>query len=178
MKTFIILGMHRSATSLVAKALNNEIHMGANLMPPKLDNPEGFFENMEFVKMNMKILRLAGGSWDNPPPEKKIISIGISLSDEIIDLIQQTSGNGQLWGWKDPRTSLTIRAYHPHLINPHYITCYRSPDEIAKSLQKRNGFSIEKGLALTWEYNRRIASFISEFVENCGPSPDEQLFGT
>lgn len=31
MKTIVILGMHRSATSLVARALNSEVHMGEKL---------------------------------------------------------------------------------------------------------------------------------------------------
>ena len=42
MKTIIVLGMHRSATSLVAKGLNNEIYMGQKMIMGK-DNPKRSF---------------------------------------------------------------------------------------------------------------------------------------
>ena len=165
MKTFVVLAMHRSATSLVSKAMNNEISMGSELMGAGHGNPLGHFEDMGFYRMNERILSLSGGSWHEPPPEENIIEVGGNLFDEISELVRERKKEHQLWGWKDPRTALTIRAYHEHLINPHYIAVYREPEEVAKSLQIRNNFSIEKGLQLTKEYNKRISKFIKEFVK-------------
>ena len=44
MKTFVVLGMHRSATSLVAKGLDNVIYLGdqSDMLDPQKDNTEGF----------------------------------------------------------------------------------------------------------------------------------------
>jgi hypothetical protein len=67
-----------------------------------------------------------------------------------------------IWGWKDPRTSLTIKLYMPYLDNPYFIVCYRKNIEIAKSLKKRNYFEINKGLDLTNIYTNRIEDFFKE----------------
>ena len=56
-KTFVILGCHRSASSLVAKALHEAgVHMGDELLSGLADNPEGHFEDMDFLKKNVEIL--------------------------------------------------------------------------------------------------------------------------
>ena len=70
MKTIVVLGMHRSATSLVARTLNAEVHMGSKLLYARSGNPEGYYENIEIIKINDKILHDSGGSWHIPRPEK------------------------------------------------------------------------------------------------------------
>lgn len=165
MKTMVILGMHRSATSLVAKGLNNEIFMGDNLLKPRPCNPKGFFEERTFVKLNDRILTAAGGSWDNPPARESILQ-QTQFDAEIKTLVQTaiakaTKKGYEFWGWKDPRSALTIELFLPHLPNPHFVVCYRNPIDVAKSLKARDPkMSIEKGLALTREYNKRIRDFI------------------
>ena len=161
-KVFVILGMHRSATSLVAGGLKKmDINMGKKLLGADKSNPFGHFEDKAFMELNTRILKQAGGSWDNPPPEVNIIKVGRKLSGEIREL---TNKQG-LWGWKDPKTTLTIKCYLPHLENPHFICCFREPLEIAKSLQRREGWPIGKGIKLTKEYNNRLLQFLRERTE-------------
>lgn len=120
-KTFVILGMHRSATSLIAGALNNfGVNMGEKLL---------------------------GGRGD----------------PKIKSLIERKKG---LWGWKDPRTTLTIKLYLPYLKNPHFICCFREPIEVAKSLYRRQKMPIKKGLKLAKIYNKRLLKFLREIYEN------------
>jgi hypothetical protein len=165
--TYIILGMHRSATSFIAKALKDQgVNIGERLLGPSKGNFQGHFENVRFLELNRKILKKAGGNWDNPPSEEAIIKAGNELQGEIKRLVEQERGG--LWGWKDPRTTLTIRLYMPYLENPYFIVCFRNPYEVAKSLQKRNGFSLEKGLALAITYNERLLSFLTDFYLNGG----------
>lgn len=159
MKTFIVLGMHRSATSLIAKGLAGEINMGARYQPMQ-DNPQGHWENWDFVYLNDSILEAAGGSWDNPPSRERILEAGKAFTTAIKHLVESFNQLGEHWGWKDPRTALTIECYQPYLVNPHYIAVFRNKHEVAKSLQARNGFSIEKGVALAEEYNKRITQFL------------------
>ena len=161
MKTFIVLGMHRSATSLTAKALANEIDMGASYRHIS-DQPRGNWEDLEFYAMNVKILKKAGGNWHEPPLRENILRAGAKLSDEIKALVESKNKKGVLWGWKDPRTALTIELYLPYLINPHYICNFRDPKEVAESLKKRNGFTIDKGIRLALIYNSRIFSFLKK----------------
>lgn len=163
MKTFVILGMHRSATSLVAKGINTIVHLGKDeeMLPPQQDNPEGFYENMKFMDLNNRILSKAGGSWLEPPSEENILALKDEFKSEIIDLINEHS-QYNLWGWKDPRTSLTIRLFHDYLTNPHYIACYRNPVDVAHSLQRRKNppMSMQKAIKVTMEYNMRIIKFL------------------
>ena len=162
-KTFIVLGMHRSATSLVAGGLHNfGVDMGKKLLGGP-DSNYNELEDMDFLRLNWKILKEAGGSWDNPPSEKKILALKEKFAPEIKKLVENKSG---LWGWKDPRTTLTIKLYLPYLKNPHFICCFRDPLEVAKSLYKRQKMPIEKGLKLAGIYNQRLLKFLRELYEN------------
>ena len=67
------------------------------------------------------------------------------------------------WGFKDPRTALTIDVWLEHLPSPQFIACYRNYNDIAKSLQIRNNFPIEKGKKIAEEYYKRIANFLHRF---------------
>ena len=167
MKTFIVLGMHRSATSLVAKSLHHEISMGERLLPAiPNDNPLGYYEDIEFIQLNDKILRKAGGDWRNPPSEEKILQVADRFDSRIRSILQERYSYGVNWGWKDPRTVLTIRLYLPYLINPHFISCLRDPQEVAASLVRRDSifFTQEKAVALANEYNQRLLKFLADFA--------------
>jgi hypothetical protein len=172
MKTFVVLGMHRSATSLAAKGLAKAgVCMGdrSRLLGVNASNKYGYWEDIDFLAINDKLLSIAGGSWDDPPPEKDILAAGKLNKDLIHEFIKSkeqpiVNRRHPFWGWKDPRTVLTIRCYMPYLSNPHFIACYRKPDEVAASLWERDQMPLEKGLALAKIYNERMAEFLREFV--------------
>jgi hypothetical protein len=160
-KTFVILGMHRSATSLVAKCFHeNIIDMGSDLLFPAQDNPQGFYENTDFLNLNNDILIKAGGNYLEPPSQEAILETYSFFKSRIIDTIEKH--RGEFWGWKDPRTTLTIELFHQHLPNPHYVSLFRSPVEVAKSLHRRNSCSIQKGLITAKEYNYRLIKFLAK----------------
>jgi len=126
MKTFIVLGMHRSATSLAAKGLHESgVYMGEDLLGKNSSNPYGHFENRRFVQLNDALLDRAGGKWDKPPEHARIIKAGQELSSRIEQTVAMESKGHEFWGWKDPRTTLTIQCYWQYLTNPHLIICFR-----------------------------------------------------
>src|SRR4030043_1906721 len=89
-KTFVVLGMHKSATSLIAGALHNfKVNMGERLMGWDEFNKVGYFEDLDFYKLNETILKQAGGSWYNPPSEKKILALKKKFAPEIKRLIEK-----------------------------------------------------------------------------------------
>jgi len=150
--------MHRSGTSMVAGVLNIlGIDMGKELLGKNWSNPWGHFENIKFLELNERILRKAGGSWNYPPKENQILAQVGMFSKEIKNLIQ--SNESKFWGWKDPRTSLTIELFLPYLENPYFLVCHRDASAIARSLKRRNNMKLEKGLKLTQIYNQRIERF-------------------
>ncbi len=48
-------------------------------MPPAEENPEGFYEHLEFVRLNDEVLNVAGAGWDCPP------AAGFDWDDEALD---------------------------------------------------------------------------------------------
>ena len=65
-----IAGMHRSGTSLVARLLNLcglDLGPPEKLTKPSPENPDGFWEYLEFVAVNDELLSRYGGTWNMPP---------------------------------------------------------------------------------------------------------------
>ena len=165
MKTFIVLGMHRSATSLTAKGLfKSGVNMGRTLLGAGRGNEYGHYEDVEFLHLNERILHTAGGTWDNPPSHDAIMDLRPVFDNEIKELLKrkyvEASEQGMI-GWKDPRTTLTIWLYIDFLINPHFIVNFRNKMEVARSLQVRDGFPISKGFELAEKYNQRLLDFLN-----------------
>lgn len=155
-----IVGMHRSGTSMVAKLLHLAgLHLGADadLMPPAAENPEGFYEHLGFVRLNDEVLNAAGAGWDCPPPPDIDWSSGRfeKFRERARDLAQPLQP-APAWGWKDPRTSLTLPFWRSAFGPLRVLVVVRNPLEVVTSLHRRNGFSIALGLTLWQTYAERI----------------------
>jgi hypothetical protein len=165
-----ITGMHRSGTSMVAKLLREAgLHLGAesDLMPPADENPEGFFEHLDFVRLNDEILNAAGAGWDCPPPPG--VDWGAGIFNQLRDrarLLAEPLEATRPWGWKDPRTSLTLPFWRSALGPLRTIIVVRNPLEVVTSLHRRNGFSVALGLTLWQIYSERALA---------DTSPDDRL---
>lgn len=155
-----IAGMHRSGTSMVANLLGGcGLYLGAarDLMEPAPQNPEGFWENIRFVRVNEEVLNALGGGWDCPPPPPA------DWADPRLDAARVKAGlvlddfrDREPWGWKDPRNSLTV-PFWTSLIGPtKVIVVVRNPLEVALSLRVRNGFSYALGLNLWTTHYQRL----------------------
>jgi len=173
MKTFVVLGMHRSDTSRVAKGLSHEVYVPNDLRPPDQSNPKGYYESRTFNILNREILQAAGGTWDNPPSEDAIRAletdqrINALIHEAVVkeSAIAKKAGQED-WGWKDPATTLTARLYVPHLVNPHFVACFREPLKAAASFAKMNNKTVEVSLELAKEYNKRLLAFLHWFTES------------
>lgn len=153
----IVTGMHRSGTSCATGLLERcGLSLGTShplINGPRFDNPKGHFENQTVVVINETILRKAGGSWCRPPAPERIVDIGAALAPVIADFSEHFNGHIV----KDPRLSLTLPVWErscPSLTA--IVFCLRNPMAVARSLARRNGFPVEAGLALWFEYNSRF----------------------
>lgn len=162
-KTVVVLGMHRSGTSMIASILNKlGVSMGKVMLGKTPSNPLGHFEDKDFYDLNRKILKFAGGNWRNPPKEENILAQKDKFNKEIVDLIF-IKNKEKYWGWKDPRTCLTIKFYLPYLKNPFFIVCHRQKKAVGESLLQRDSIEIQEGIKL-WEiYETQIDIFFKEF---------------
>src|SRR5215213_8831935 len=165
-----IVGMHRSGTSMVAKLLQQAgLNLGdeGDLMPPAAENPEGFYEHLGFVRLNDEVLNVAGAGWDCPP------AAGFDWDDEALDPFRARARHIAAplqerlpWGWKDPRTSLTLPFWRGAFGPLRTIVVVRNPLEVVTSLHRRNAFSTALGLTLWQIYLERVLE---------QSSPDERL---
>ncbi|CAH1201519.1 hypothetical protein PAECIP111893_01641 [Paenibacillus plantiphilus] len=154
----IILGMHRSGTSLLAKtvrALGVCLGSEEQMIGPREDNPEGFWEHAEIVDIHEKLLASLSSSWDTtePLPAEWWQSEEAAASREQLKaIIARDFSQHRIWGFKDPRTCLLLPLWKPIFeelnIVPSYILCLRNPLNVAASLQKRDRFTNEKSFAL------------------------------
>jgi GT2 family glycosyltransferase/glycosyltransferase involved in cell wall biosynthesis len=155
-----IVGAHRSGTSMLTRLLHAcGLYLGPEsaLMPAQADNPEGFWEHLGFVAVNDELLNELGGAWDLPPTADE------NFSDPRLGplrmkarLLIEGFDSTDVWGWKDPRNSLTLPFWQDVLPGLKTLIIVRNPLEVAYSMRERNGTSYSFGLRL-WEiYNRRL----------------------
>lgn len=111
--------------------------MGENMLMRGRMQPHGHWEDRDFLKLNEDILRAARGRWNVPPSRSAILKVRGQFNTRIRDLVRQKNRR-QRWGWKDPRTSLTVELYHPHLVSPRYIRIVREKAKVIQSLQRRH----------------------------------------
>jgi len=146
----VVLGMHRSGTSLVAGLLHAMgVHMGDDLLKADENNPHGYYEDCKIVGLNEVILTLAGGTWAEPPEIEAIQTVGKDkrVADAIAYLVGQRAQR-DAWGFKDPRTCLTAELWHPSLKDPRYVVVNRTRKAVVKSLMRRAKQAAEKARAL------------------------------
>jgi glycosyltransferase involved in cell wall biosynthesis len=118
-------------------------------------NAKGYWENNLLVSLNDELLARLGGSWHTPPqlqPGWEKCKQLADLRQSARDILQKDFGNSKLWGWKDPRTCLTLPFWQNLLPEMYYVLCLRNPLDVAKSLERRDGFPLEKGLSLFFTY--------------------------
>lgn len=159
-KCLIVLGMHRSGTSAFTGILDLlGVNLGTRMLETQRDNPKGFFENKYVVLANDCILESLNSSWDDTfplPPDWPARFEGSQLLKDVRLFLQTDITADQLSGLKDPRLCRLLPFWLPLFaaenISPHFAIVIRNPLEIADSLYRRDGFSIEKSLVLWMQY--------------------------
>ena len=151
----LILGMHRSGTSCLAGCLQEA---GVDLgkvnegVPLSSFNPKGNRENNRITKLNDAVLAANGGTWDRPPK-----SVVWSRRHEVRrERLIRGFPTDRPWGFKDPRTLLTLSGWLESLPAARMVATFRHPVAVARSLRRREQFSMQKGLSLWLTYNRLL----------------------
>jgi SAM-dependent methyltransferase len=155
----LILGMHRSGTSCLAGSLQEAgLYLGeVNTAAPH--NAKGNRESRAIMELHDDLLRANGGAWDAPPEPVVWPAEYQARRDAII----ATYPTDQIWGFKDPRTLLTLEGWLEALPSVRFVGTFRHPLAVAASLQARNGFAVEHSLALWEAYNRLLLDYQRRF---------------
>lgn len=149
----LVLGSHRSGTSVVTRAISAVgVYLGNDLIVSGADNQKGFFED-RFSYHNEKFLNSIGCRWNTLllPEISDTRCITGYQQDIHANLFSRFNGNA-LWGLKDPRISRLWPYWMPAFseadIEPIFVLANRHPFSVASSLAKRNRMSETHALAL------------------------------
>lgn len=170
----MILGMHRSGTSVLARMLNL---MGVYFGPEGMstgankENPKGFWERRDVRELNDMVLHAAGCDW-NRVLEFDIAKVPASVMADfntragrlILDMDAHRP-----WLLKEPRLCLLLPLWRRFLEVPICVHIVRHPVEVASSLRTRNDMPIEVGLVL-WD------RYVSDALQASADLPGVMVF--
>jgi hypothetical protein len=162
----IIIGMHRSGTSLLARLLERAgLFVGRALN----DDHEATF----FLQHNEWLLRACGGSWDTPRCVDDLYTHeqGQNLVEAYLRLRLASPASVQYlglrrfwryrgmwnirepWGWKDPRNTLTLPVWLRLFPDAAVLHVIRNGVDVARSLVRRE----QRALRIAEQRLRRYA---------------------
>jgi hypothetical protein len=174
-----ILGMHRSGTSLVSQ-LSHALGMYQGeekelLIEETDDAPRGYWENRHFVALNDHLLSFYG--WDCLRVPEEAVEEGrwYSLAAErplffqhCVETLWGQFSDHEWWGWKDPRTTLTLpfwkRVVHAAFPKAklRFVYCVRNPREVEASFQRHRLKDPEETRRLWRLYNRAALTYLDK----------------
>jgi len=163
---YVVLGMHKSGTTLVSQILH---HSGINMadgLDPAVDYDGGNkYERQEALRINMallgtdevEILELSPPT--NAPPAE--------LRERMTAMIASCAHRFDQWGFKDPRTTITYDSWRSVLPPHRIIGIYRSPSAIWPRYRYRgphymllNARRARSLLARWYEHNLRLLEIV------------------
>jgi hypothetical protein len=153
----IVIGMHRSGTSATTGALQClGVQLGKKLYAGHVGiNAKGYFEHSGIADTNEEALLALGSGWDDV-----LLKEDGWWNEDCLNLygkrvrqyIQRDFSNSQLWAVKDPRVCRLLPWWLDMLsaeqVSPYFLFVVRSPADVFRSLQRRDGFSKEKAYLL------------------------------
>lgn len=174
-RVVVVLGFHRSGTSMVTRMLNLlGVDLGdeISLLPAEeRDNARGYWEPQWMIELNDEILAALGsGAWETFRPEH-----GWERSPQLEPLRERARSSlaahfptTPVWGWKDPRTSLTLPFWRDLLDQPlSCVLCVRSPADAVASALKRGMTDMHR-----WTYAELWLQYTAHALSNT--SADER----
>lgn len=146
-RAVLVLGMHRSGTSALARGLQMlGVYLGNDFLNPQADNPTGYWEDRIICDINERLLAVFGLKWEDVAliddtrwhePEVE------ALRAEAIEYLSSAFLGHQIWGFKDPRTIRLLPFWRSVLqlldVDESYLLAVRDPRSVADSLMRRQG---------------------------------------
>jgi LPS sulfotransferase NodH len=147
----ILIGMHRSGTSLLTRLLGTlDVHLGSDQGPVNA-------ESRHFQRINKHTLRAAHADWNTPQPLLEALESPAFIARQAAyyraHVLTGIAGvrfwslkrwialqRGRVppsWGWKDPRTSLTLPIWLEVFPQALVVNIIRSGIDVAISLHRR-----------------------------------------
>ncbi len=155
-RAVLLLGMHRSGTSAIARGLEAlGVYLGNDFLDAQPENPTGYWEDKGIVALDERLLAALGLSWDDMSPidrrafERRRVR---ALRREAIRYLNRTFTSAPLWGFKDPRTIRVLPFWQRVLrdceVEDSYVVAIRNPRSVAASLFARQAMDADAAYRL------------------------------
>jgi hypothetical protein len=160
----VVVSIGRSGTSLFARILDDVLGVDfgdeADHIPRNHNNPDGYFENAEFLAFNDRVLQAAGGWVLDPPALDYAARMDGKRRQELVaeagHLLNRYAADKPTFGWKDPRLSFTLpiwRAACPEIVP---IIAFRKPYSVLSSIGAQLDRPIESLAGLWFRYYQHV----------------------
>jgi ubiquinone/menaquinone biosynthesis C-methylase UbiE len=157
----VVLGMHRSGTSLLANLLTVlGVDLGQNLLSADCNNEAGYWEQKQIYRIHDDLLETLGRRWIGPagtvpfPPQWWKQPEIKPFRDRLETIVEsEISRTGNIWGFKDPRTSRLLPLWKGIFskldLEPLYLLALRQPSAVVQSIVRRDKISAARA-ELLW----------------------------
>lgn len=173
----VVLGMHRSGTSLCSHVLSalgidmaDEIGQGPG-------NEDGHWERWEIVGLHDQLLMALNRPYGPPgeydPRHDLELPVGWHAAPAVRRIqrglesfLRSRMRSDEIFGFKDPRTSrflpLWLRIFERLKLEPYFVLCIRDPVDVALSLNRRDGIPQLAGEYRWLTYNVESLKYLHE----------------
>ncbi|HEU5280858.1 MAG TPA: sulfotransferase [Gammaproteobacteria bacterium] len=156
-KVYVVLGMPRSGTSAITRALPAMgVNLGDALLPADVRNAKGFFEDAEVLyKINRVVSAAVHQRWMPLNLDPQLIDKDAALKrckHYAVGVLSERLASVPAWGFKDPRT-LSVFPFWRSVLNTlgvdeSYIIVVRNPLAAAHSVARFAHTDVKSGLLL------------------------------
>jgi hypothetical protein len=156
-RLIVVLGMHRSGTSAIARGLQVlGVDLGVQLIPPvDGNNAKGFWEDIHFNALDVEMLAAIESDWNyvgaiDTNDLEVLHRQGYFL--RALELVQEKVSSSPIFAFKDPRVAKLLpfwtEVFAYGKFDVSYVLVVRHPLSVAKSLTKRDGLEAEQSYLL------------------------------
>jgi hypothetical protein len=162
-----VVSIGRSGTSLFARILDEVLGIDfgeeSDHIRRNSNNPDGYFENAEFLEFNNRVMQAAGCWTFTPPlldyPAYLNPSIRANLVAEATRLLAKYAGDKPTFGWKDPRLSFTLPIWREASPNVVPIIAFRKPISVLSSIGAQMDWPVNSLSGLWFRYYQHVFAY-------------------
>ncbi len=148
-RIIVVLGMHRSGTSVTTNLLTElGVPLSDDLMPATSANQRGYFESQEISDLHDDVLELFGLKWDTPTTLRALPHNWwkqpqvASIREKLAQIAARELTGRAVWAFKDPRTARLLPLWKDIIaqldLDARFVLVSRHPAEVAGSLMVRD----------------------------------------
>lgn len=170
----MVVGMHRSGTSVLAGSLQQAgLDLGRCSTWNKY-NQKGNRENLAIVAFHDRLLARQGCAWHRPPES---VVPWTSADRRAAGRIIASFRRSARWGFKDPRATFFHEGWQELLPDLDFVGIFRHPSAVAESLRAREEMPEADAFRIWTAYNRRLLALHRErpFPLLCFDDDEESL---